>query len=326
MNPTPTSSRRRGVAAFGALALSVTGAAAALPAVAAPTPAEATVTDATLTWGVKESFRNYLTGPIARGHITTLGSTSGEGPFTWSNGSGGAADDGSAAEVSFGEGNGVHFQGHEMDGGYALDLAFTNPRVVITSPGSGELRMDVKGREFAGTTTVGDEYVLTNVLLAELELSDPEVSEDELEWTGVSATLTEQGKEAFGGFYEAGEALDPIDLTLELAPAVDERETAVTVTGATAEEGLTVQVAGENYLDLPTPTSGSDPAGVYAALIDANSVAHDDVSNDTALAVEFIPGGDEAWSQIADGAWSTDLNVAAADLDADMDLEVSTLR
>src|SRR5690625_1683133 len=270
MNPSPTGARRRGVAALATLALSVTGAVTAVPAVAAPSPVDATVTDASLTWGVKESFRNYLTGPIAGGQVTTLGSTSGTGPFTWTGGSGEAVDDGSAADVGFGEGNGVHFQGHEMEGGYALDLAFTNPRVVITSPGSGELRMDVKGREFAGTTTVGDEYVLTNVPLAELELSDPEVSEDELEWTGVSATLTEQGQEAFGGFYQPGEALDPIDLTLELAPAVDERETAVTVTGATAEEGLTVQVAGENYLDLPTPTSGSDPAGVYAALIDAN--------------------------------------------------------
>src|SRR5699024_7772272 len=38
--------------------------------------------------------------------------------------------------------------------------------------------------------------------------------------------------------------------------------------------------------------------------------------------VEFLPIGGAAGSQIVDGAWSTDLNVAAADLDADMDLEV----
>src|SRR5699024_12359984 len=92
LNPSPPRARRRGVAALATLALSVTGAVAAIPAVAAPSPVDATVTDASLTWGVKESFRNYVTGPIAGGQVTPIGTTTGTGPFTWTGGTGDAAD------------------------------------------------------------------------------------------------------------------------------------------------------------------------------------------------------------------------------------------
>lgn len=333
MNPTSMRVSRRGAAALATLALSVTGVAVMAPAVAQPVTTDAgeemTVSDAILTWGVKQSFRNYVSGSIAGGSVTTLGATTqrGDGAFTWQDGSGSVAEDNSSGSIYFDGDDGVRFQGHEMDGGYALDMSFTNPRVVLTSPTAGELRVDASGVKFESMTEVGPEYSFPDVLLAHLDLTDASIEDETITIIDAPATLASGGVEAFGGFYDEGEELDPVSLTgtvtaePEPEPA-PEPVTSVAVTGADSTDGLTIHVSGQDYLHLPTPTSGSDPAGVYAAVIDANTVSHGDVGEDTALAVEFIPGGEASWAQIHNGQWSKDLTVAASDLTEDMNLEV----
>lgn len=72
----------------------------AMPAQAVP----AEVSGATLSWGVKESFRGYINGPIAGGSAETFGGVSGTGPYTWSAGTGSVETDTQAAEASFGGG------------------------------------------------------------------------------------------------------------------------------------------------------------------------------------------------------------------------------
>lgn len=111
MNSAATSVRRRIAATLSALALGVTGIATALPAAAAPDPdvrGEATVSDATFTWGVKQSFRNYLSSPIAHGTVTTLGTTT-QNPsteqFIWPGGAGTISTDGTSGSIGFGAGN-----------------------------------------------------------------------------------------------------------------------------------------------------------------------------------------------------------------------------
>lgn len=215
--------RQRAVGVAAALALSAAGVVAAAPAIAAPEPAqEVEVTSASLQWGVKESFRNYITGPIADGQIALQGSTTQteDGTFEWSNGTGTATTDGSSVDVSFGADNGVHFTGHDYGEGAILDQAFTNPHVVITS-GSAELRADVHGREFVDTTTLGDWYTLEDATVATLDLDQAQQSGTTLTWTNAPATLTDEGAQAFGGFYEPGAALDPITLTVTTAEAID---------------------------------------------------------------------------------------------------------
>src|SRR5699024_9166892 len=142
-------------------------------------------------------FRKYIYDfTMFEGRSALLGTTTQDaekGPYTWHGGTGTATVDGSSADVSFGEGNGVHFQSHPMEGGYALDMTFTNPRIVVTSATEGELHLDVVGREFVDMTTVGDEYTLTDVTMATLELPEPTVGEDVLTWSNASATLTDEG-------------------------------------------------------------------------------------------------------------------------------------
>ena len=239
--------RRRGTALLGAFtsALLVAGGLAFAPAAAtaAPSADEGTVEGATLDWGVKQSFRNYIYNFTKfEGRTTLLGNATQpveKGSYGWSGGTGTAAVDGSTADVSFGAGNGVHFQSHpmEVDGErvYALDMTFTNPHVVVTSPTTGELRLDVQGYEFESMTSVGEPYTLTDAPVAALTLPAPTTDGDTLTWTNAAAKLTAEGSIAFGNFYNADEVLDPVTFSLPVeAPPAPAAKTTTTLTASAA--------------------------------------------------------------------------------------------
>ncbi|MBM9465121.1 HtaA domain-containing protein [Aeromicrobium sp. YIM 150415] len=306
----------------------------ALPSAAQAAPEQGTVEGATLDWGVKQSFRNYLTGPIAHGSITMLGSATQvggtKGGFSWPGGSGEAATNGSSADVGFGAGNGVHFRGHEMtvDGqtADALDMRFTNPRILVTSTTTAELYLDVRSRKFEGMTSISDEFFdQTNVHFADVALSQPTTNGTTFTWTGAATTLTEAGSEAFGGFYGAGDALDPLNFTVPVAATPDPEATTTTLSVAPEgdiEEGtevsLTATVApaavgtvafrnGENALGEPVTVENgtatlktSDlPVGdhsITAVFTPADAAAHLGSTSDPAtVSVKKTADPDPVW-------------------------------
>ena len=178
-------------------------------------------------WGVKESFRNYVTGPIAHGEITTDGvGVTEDGQFIWSKGD--ATESSSKTEVAF-RGT-VKFYGH--DG--ILELTISNPRVVANANGSGAVYADVVSRPFTDTTTKNDPVHYNNVKLVTFtkgEWNDAAASgsknllavaantDDTRAFTSENVVLTTDGAKAFGGFYEAGEKFDA--LTLNSAPVAE---------------------------------------------------------------------------------------------------------
>src|SRR5699024_4865574 len=97
--------------------------------------------------------------------------------------------------------------------------------------------------------------------------------------------------------------------------AAEALETTAEVTGADAANGLTVQVDGKGYTDLPDPEGGPQ-GGLYVALRDTQT-SNEDINNDTsnALATENV-------RNISDGAFGTELNSPASELDPDADYEV----
>jgi LPXTG-motif cell wall-anchored protein len=170
------------------------------------------VSSASMTWGVRDSFRAYVAGPIANGAISTSGVTqNSDGTFTWSGGSGAYNSAGSAGRASFG--GSVSFSGH----GGILDMTIGSPQVQITGPNSANLLAAVRSNAPDGTLAVDTD----SVLLASLVLPSPASSGADVTWTGAAATLTSAGAEAFGGFYQAGESLDGVTLTLPLGAGVD---------------------------------------------------------------------------------------------------------
>lgn len=220
------------------------------------------VEGATLDWGVRESFRNYITGSIAHGGIDRIGAAisgqttrpfPGDFGWIWDGGDGIVRSDGSTADVKFSTGSGLHFFGHSIGGIYALDIQITNPRVVVDSATSGKLYMDVKSRKFAGMGEISDAvFEQSNVHIADLSLSTPRHDEavSAFTWENAGARLTSLGSDAFGGFYGEGEALDPVTFTLPydldgeiVIPGKIETHTNLTASTTELEEGKSVELS-----------------------------------------------------------------------------------
>ncbi|SEJ52374.1 HtaA domain-containing protein [Demequina mangrovi] len=221
-----------------------------------PTRAMCLVDDATLAWGVKDSFRAYIEGTIANGGWELDGVTQDGGDFVWSAGDGGLDTDPVSGAVAFdGE---VRFSGH--DG--ALTTTLASPAVEV-SDGVATLVVDVEGE-----TQSGDVVSETAVRFATLDTAAATVTTDgdTVTLADIPAVLTAEGAAAFGT-YPAGEELDAVTLTLTApdgcgvvvaglpAPevtvedATDETEAAVAVEGeasaadAAAEPGDTAPIA-----------------------------------------------------------------------------------
>jgi len=196
---------------IGALAAALPLAAALL---AAPTAALAQTSDGvceitggTLTWGVKESFRAYISGSIANGSWETSAGADYTTPeFVWANGTGSFDPESGTGSVSF-TGT-VHFTGH--DG--VLDLTLANPTIEFEGGGSAALLLDARSTDMEGEVAVDtmQEWV------GEVAVGDePSVTDGAIELAGLSTTLTNSGATAFAGFYEAGVELDPVGLVLD---------------------------------------------------------------------------------------------------------------
>lgn len=164
------------------------------------------VADATFEWSVIERFRSYISGSIANGEWTTEGNVQYETPtFTWSDGTGSMAPDGSSGEVAF-EGS-IDFSGH----GGILQVQLANPTIEIVSPTEGYVLLDLTSTDTSGAPATAESQVRAVAL--ELD-GTAAVDGPAITFADVSGTLTPEGASAFGGFYEAGEPVDALTLTV----------------------------------------------------------------------------------------------------------------
>ncbi|MFE4537740.1 HtaA domain-containing protein [Streptomyces scopuliridis] len=182
----------------------------------APAVAEdGAIVDGNLDWGVKESFRSYVVGPIAQGKVElTDGATkSGAAAYRFPKGTGDF--DATARTLSVSFGGTVRFLGHQEAGEYVLDLRLSGLQVVVKD-GKGTLVADVssKDRETGKVSAYQD---LTFATL-DVPAAGPVAKDGVVTLNAVPATLTADGTRAFGGMYPEGTELD----TLTLAVALDE--------------------------------------------------------------------------------------------------------
>ncbi|RPK65532.1 putative hemoglobin and hemoglobin-haptoglobin-binding protein 3 precursor [Streptomyces sp. ADI96-02] len=175
-------------------------------------PVSGPVVDGTLNWGVKESFRSYVTGPIARGKVETSGgaTASGDG-YRFGDATGSVDADKNTLNAAF-RGT-VRFLGHEADGAYALDLSLGNLKIDAQGV-RGKLLADVSTKDRGS----GKVSKLTELHFADLELpvGALKAKDGVVSLAGVPATLTEDGSEAFSGMYEKGERLDALTAAVSL--------------------------------------------------------------------------------------------------------------
>ncbi|MHA7133438.1 HtaA domain-containing protein [Oerskovia turbata] len=204
-------------------------------------PEGCTVTDASLGWGLKESFRAYVAGPIAHGDwALSDGATYEEPAFGWSTGTGVFDGEAFTGQVSYP--GAITFTGH--DG--LLSTTVARPTIVLTGPDTAYLLLDVAGVTMEDALAGDADKVATHeqVSFVELDLSRAavEVSADGSQVTVDAAptTLTAEGHAAFPN-YDPGTEFDPVSFRIGAEAGC---ATPVPVTGAaSAPEGAVTLAA-----------------------------------------------------------------------------------
>ncbi|WP_293696869.1 HtaA domain-containing protein, partial [uncultured Agrococcus sp.] len=256
---------------------------------------EADPAETTLSWGIKNSFLNYINGPIASGSVSVSGNiVDNSAPFQFTNGTGSVDPDAPSANVTF-DGT-VHFQGHDHGDGAILDLAFSNIRVDTSA---GVIYADVEGREFVDTSTLGPWFSQQGVAIAELA----DTSWDDNTFTAGSASVTADGAEAFGGFYTPGTDMDGLTLSVtpQEAPEEPTWDPQLTVTPSTDldPEGQTVTVTGAGY---------NPDQAIYVFLC-----ADTDLPTNLFQHALGCTAGSQQLTPDSDGAFEIDLDVSQLD-------------
>lgn len=217
-------------------------------------------------WGVKESFRKYVKGPIANGQIEVSGGATeaADGTYVFPVESGTYDLTTHITEVqAIGT---VHFTGHFSGGVPALDVTISDPRVILGGE-TGTVFADVASKAF----TPGEPESFPDAEFAALDtsLTPPEFEGQEaVSLKSIPAELTEEGAEAFAGFYAEGTVLDPVSVTAAFSapePPVEEPTTEEPKTEAPKTEGAKPAA--------PDPAPAPAPAPVMPTLKSASGPA-----------------------------------------------------
>lgn len=177
---------------------------------------------AKLHWGVKESFTNYIKGPIANGNWELSGGVTGQ--FNFPLKSGVKLNPSALDRIDFA--GTIHFKGHSGK----LDLAISAPSVekvngkwqlVATVTALPFDKNSLRPAGFIGFRQANNAPVTVRAAIA--NLSDPTITPGN---GGVTVAftdviLTEAGSKAFAEFYPTGQKLDSLTVNVSEASATD---------------------------------------------------------------------------------------------------------
>ncbi|WP_435970439.1 HtaA domain-containing protein [Streptomyces sp. Qhu_M48] len=208
--------------------------------------------DAAVDWGVRRTFREYVTGAVSRGEWTLAdGAQDGGALFRFSGGKGTYDPEKGTLDAAFA--GSVRFTGAH------LDLTLGKVTVKVTG-GTGTLSADV-------TSTGRTDKAVPLVTFAARDLTP---RNGLAAVTEAPATLTEGGARAFGGMYRAGTAMDPVSLAVTVDAKV--RLPALPDLGSGATRSA-------------TPSKPATPAASAAAAPAASAAESSSSSTSTYLAI-----------------------------------------
>ncbi|MCA6096199.1 HtaA domain-containing protein [Streptomyces sp. SCA3-4] len=157
-------------------------------------------TGAAVDWGVRRTFREYVTGSLAQG--------------SWKLGDG--AQDGGAL-FRFPGGKGAYDAGATaLDASFAGTLRFTGKDLDLALGGVKVTVKDGRGTLSADVTRSGAD-VRRNVPLVSFDASGLKEKDGLVAVSEAPARLTAEGAGAFGGMYQEGADMDPVSLAVPLA-------------------------------------------------------------------------------------------------------------
>ncbi|MFB6592316.1 HtaA domain-containing protein [Streptomyces diastaticus] len=204
---------------------------------------KARIEDAALDWGVRRTFREYVTGSLAQGEWQLAdGAEDGGALFRFTSGEGTFDKKGRRLDASF-DGS-VRFTG-----AHGLDLRLSEVTVRVED-GEGTLRADVRDAGEAAE----------NVPLVTFAAKELKAEDGLITLTEAPAKLTAKGAEAFGSLYRKGTAMDPVSLAVALdekavLPALPDLGSADTPAASPEPEEAAAKEAAE-----PAAAGSSSPA------------------------------------------------------------------
>ena len=179
----------------------------------APVAALQSLQDASVDWGVKSSFRKYITGPVAGGSQELTGATSNaDGSYHFTAAEGTVEADGSY-HVKF-TGSSVKYTGHHG----VLEVTISDLELVIKD-GQGSLYANISERPYNGNTTPNPPVQHDHTLIGTFDASSLKNEGGQLTLAASDATKVKLSAEAtsvFAGFYQAGQELDALAFSAKL--------------------------------------------------------------------------------------------------------------
>ncbi|MFJ7072837.1 HtaA domain-containing protein [Streptomyces sp. NPDC098781] len=158
--------------------------------------------DGAVDWGVRRTFREYVTGDIAKGEWTlSSGAEDGGALFRFPDGKGTLADGDLRASFK----GAVRFAG-----AHGLDIELSGVRVTVED-GAGTLHADVTAAGYKGS----------DVPLVTFAAKGLKTKDGLAKVTEAPAKLTAEGVKAFGGMYPAGTEMDPVSLAVATTDAAE---------------------------------------------------------------------------------------------------------
>ncbi|MFI6619390.1 HtaA domain-containing protein [Streptomyces sp. NPDC050528] len=220
-----------------------------------------TIADGAVDWGVRRTFREYVTGDIAKGKWTlSAGAEDGGALFRFPGGEGTYKN----GELTASFKGAVRFTGAE-----GLDLKLSGVRASVED-GKGTLYADVTGTDGADADFTGKKVPLVTFTAKGLKATKGLVKVTE-----APAKLTAQGVKAFGGMYPAGTAMDPVSVAVALTddaklPALPDLGTTPTASETPEEQSAHPSVSAEPVADNSGGGNGSSaalPIGLAAGAV-----------------------------------------------------------
>ena len=179
----------------------------------APAAASQSLQDASVDWGVKSSFRKYITGPVAGGSQELTGATSNaDGSYHFTAAEGTVEADGSY-HVKF-TGSSVKYTGHHG----VLEVTISDLELVIKD-GQGSLYANINESPYNGNTTPNPPVQHDHTLIGTFDASSLKNEGGQLTLAASDATKVKLSAEAtsvFAGFYQAGQELDALAFSAKL--------------------------------------------------------------------------------------------------------------
>ncbi|MEL4153219.1 HtaA domain-containing protein [Corynebacterium bovis] len=232
------------------------------------------VSESRIGWGVKDSFRSYIRGSVAKGSWTTDGAVENGGAFIFS-GAEGAVDTSGPRGTVAARGS-VTFTGH----GGTLRTVVADPEVTF-SGGTGTLTADVTSNDTQGTP-----HAYGRIAVADLAVT-ASVDGGILDGTA-EATLTQAGANALSDFYDPGTVMSPVSVRAALAGAADCGALDGSGASGAGTAGSTPDVASLGAL----PTDGSSAPATGSGEVDIHgrpSGESDDRPRSVAMALAENP-------------------------------------